>query len=153
MSGKIAGAVIAAILAVAAAAVANGQTRKSVSASEVTGTFSMPFGGKFKGSSNEVRIRALGNGRLRVAFDLIYPYVMRDGGLMANTGEAEGEAAINGDAARFSPEDGRCSITIKFVRPGMIRVDQEGTDADCGFGANVSAAGTYRKISGSRPKF
>lgn len=132
-----------------------GQTsRKSVSAAEVTGTFRRNFTGKFRGSSSEIKIVSIGRGKLKVAFDLIYPYEIGDGELSANTGTADGEAAIEGDTAAYSSNEfGPCRITIKFVRPGRINVEQEGSDADCGFGHNVMADGDYRKVSGAKPKF
>lgn len=136
------------------ATVANAQTsRKSVTAAEVNGTFRMPFTGKFKGSSNEIKILALGGGKLHIAMDLLYPYIV-NGELSANMGSLDGEASIVGDVAVYdSAEFGPCTITIKFVRPGTIRVTQEGTDADCGFGHNVMADGTYKKVSSAKPKF
>ncbi len=131
----------------------NGQTRKSVSATEVNGTFRDYFGGKYKGNFNEIKILALGGGKLRVAFDLVYPYTMASGELMANTGTAEGTATIEGDTATFSPPDTTgCVITIKFVKRGTIEVSQEGV-SDCGFGFNVSSQGTYRKTGNAKPKF
>lgn len=127
------------------------QNRKSVSAAEVNGTFRSYFGGKFKGSYNEIRILALGKGKLKVAFDLVYPYVDGTGELSANLGSTEGEAEIEGDTAVFMDDEyGECAITIKFLKPGAIAVSQEG---DCGFGLNVSADGNYRKTSGVKPKF
>ncbi len=136
------------------ATAANAQTaRKSVSATEVNGTFQMPFTGRFKGSSNEIKILALGGGKLHIAMDLLYPYIV-NGELSANVGELDGEAAIVGDVAVYdSAENGTCTITIKFVRPGTIKVSQEETEAGCGFGMNVSAEGTYKKVSGAKPKF
>jgi hypothetical protein len=132
-----------------------GQTsRKSVSAAEVTGTFRREFNGKFRGSSSEIRIVSIGRGKLKVAFDLIYPYEIGDGELTANTGTADGEATIKGDAAVYSSNEfGPCRIIIKFIRPGQIKVTQEGTDVDCGFGHNVMADGVYRKVSSAKPKF
>ena len=134
---------------------ANGQNgRKSVSGTEVTGTFRHRFTGRFKGSSSDIKILALGKNRLHIAMDLIYPYRMRNGELMANTGVLDGKAAIMGDKAVYeSKQFGTCKITIKFVQPGMIKVSQVGSDSDCGFGHNVTAAGTYRKISSKKPKF
>ena len=131
-----------------------GQTgRRSVPAAEVNGTFRMNFTGKFRGSSNEIKIRALGGGRLRVAMELLYPYIVK-GELSANMGDLDGEATITGDTAVYSStEFGQCTITIKFVRPGTIKVSQKGTDADCGFGHNVMADGTYKKISNRKPVF
>jgi hypothetical protein len=129
-------------------------SRKSVLGTEVTGTFRHNFTGKFKGSSSEIRILALGKGKLRIAFDLIYPHVDGTGELSANVGQTDGEAAISGDTAVYSSKEfGECRITIKFVRPGLIRVTQDGTDTDCGFGNNVTADGTYRKVSSKKPKF
>src|SRR5688572_320156 len=100
------------------AAETRAQNRKSVSAAEVNGTFRSFFKGRFKGSSNEIKILALGKGKLRVSFDLIYPYVVRTGELSANLGQGEGEARIDGDTAVYSSDEfGACKITIKFVKP------------------------------------
>jgi hypothetical protein len=44
-------------------------------------------------------------------------------------------------------------IEIKFHRPGFIKITQNGTDADCGFGHNVFASGNYKKVSSLKPKF
>src|SRR4051794_36279254 len=97
------------------------QTRKSVSAAEVNGTFRSYFGGKFKGSYNEIKILALGKGKLKVSFELTYPHVDGTGELSANTGSAEGTAEISGDTAVYSSSElGECKITIKFVKPGTI---------------------------------
>src|SRR6476659_10103535 len=154
MSGKLTITAFTAILLVSLASGDLGQSiRQSVSGAEVTGTFRMPFTGKFKGSANEIRIAALGNGKLRVAFDLLYPYTMGNGEPMVNLGNADGAADIAGDTAVFSSNEGPCKIRIKFLRPGIIKVAQEGTDADCGFGANVTADGTYRKIGSKKPRF
>lgn len=132
----------------------NAQNRKSVGAAEVTGTFRSHFTGKFKGSYNEIKILALGKGKLKISFELLYPYITGGGELSANMGTAEGEATIVGDTAVYSSDEyGQCKITIKFVRAGLIRVSQNGNDADCGFGRNVNAEGTYKKASGAKPKF
>ena len=129
--------------------------RKAVGAAEVNGTFRSPFGGKFKGSASEIKILALGGGKLKVRFDLIYPFVDSTGALTANMGEAEGTAEITGDTAIYQTADeyGKCRITIKFVRPGEIKVREDSENSGCGFGVNVNATGTYRKISGAKPKF
>lgn len=133
---------------------ADAQTsRKSVSAAEVNGTFRMNFKGKFKGNSNEIKILALGGGRLRFAMDLVYPYTLRNGELMVNMGGLDDEAAISGDTAVYESSDSKCKIMIKFVRPGTIKVTQDGSDADCGFGHNVTSDGIYRKVSSKKPKF
>lgn len=127
------------------------QTRKAVSGAEVTGTFRDKAGSEFL-------IQALGKGKLKIHFFGTYVYKMADGGDMANTGEASGEANISGDKATFIPEfskEGKssCTITLKFTRPGTLVVTEDETDAGCGFGLNVSADGTYPKISSKKPKF
>jgi hypothetical protein len=123
------------------------QTRKSVSGAEVTGTFRDVSG-------SELHISALGKGKLRVSFSGVYNYKMRNGEPMANLGEARGEAEIAGDTALFKPEDTEeCTITIRFLPGKRLKVRQKGTDSECGFGVNVSAAGDYKKISNSKPKF
>jgi hypothetical protein len=130
-------------------------SRKAVGAAEVNGTFRSYFGGKFKGSYSEIKILALGKNKLKVRFDLTYPFVDGTGELSANVGEAEGIAEISGDTAVFASEDeyGKCRITIKFVRPGEIKVTENSENAGCGFGLNVTAAGTYKKTSGAKPAF
>ena len=133
---------------------ADAQSRDSVSATEVNGTFRMNFKGKFSDQSNEIKILALGGGKIRVAMDLLYPYTLSDGERTAHLGNLEGEASISADTAVYkSAEFGPCLITIKFVKPGTINVIQNSVDGDCGFGHNVTASGTYRKVSGKKPKF
>lgn len=122
------------------------QHRAAVGAAEVNGTFTRAGGSTF-------RVLALGGGKLRVAFNGIYAYTMRDGTPMANTGEAEGIARIQADSAVFHPPGFTkgCRITLLFVRPGQLVVRETG--GNCGFGSNVSTTGTYRKTSSRKPGF
>lgn len=154
MSGKLLFLSLALFFVCFSAVDSDAQTaRKTVGAAEVNGTFRDYFAGKFKGNYNEIKILALGGGKLRVQFGLVYPFVDATGAMSANVGEADGEATITGDTATFSPGDtDGCTITIKFVKPGAIKVSQNGA-SECGFGFNVSASGTYRKVSGTKPKF
>jgi hypothetical protein len=70
-----------------------------------------------------------------------------------NIGEALGEATIEGNVAIFIPGDTtRCKISLTFLT-NRLEVTQEGLDADCGFGHNVVATGTYRRIRSGRPRF
>ena len=118
--------------------------QRIVTASQANGTY------RFR--SNEIKILALGQNRLRIQMDLIYEY-KSSYGPMANTGEASGEATIENDVAVFYPSDNqRCKITIKFLPANKIKVSEENT-VDCGFGNNVSSAGTYTKIKAGKPKF
>lgn len=142
------------MLVIAAASLASAQkSRASVSASEVNGTYKMNFRAKFSRFSNEIRLLALGRGKVRVVMDLVYPYTLRNGEFMVNMGGLDGEAAIAADEAVYKTEDERCTITIKFLRPGSILVTQSGEDSACGFGHNVTADGTYRKVSARKPRF
>ncbi|MCW5961318.1 MAG: hypothetical protein KIS76_14230 [Pyrinomonadaceae bacterium] len=133
------------------------QDRTSVGAKEVNGTFRSEFSGKFKGSANEIKIKALGGQKLRVSFDLVYPYELPNGELSANMGYADGVADIEADEAVFEFKseysDDVCSIGIKFVKPGEIKVSQFGSSSACGFGHRVAADGTYKKVSGKIPTF
>jgi hypothetical protein len=118
---------------------------RSVAGAEATGTYRDVEG------SSEIRILALGHGKLKVQLALVYEFKSGDG-LMANLGDASGEATIENDVAVFVPEGfGACKITMTFLPNGKLKVEQQGEE--CGFGHNVYANGTFRKISKSKPKF
>ena len=105
--------------------------------------------GVYRHGDNEFRILALGSGTLKVQFDGIYVTAARG----QNMGYATGEATLEGTVARFIPPDTQgCKITLTFSQ-NTLKVIQDGSDADCGFGHNVDATGTYRKIRGGKPKF
>ena len=105
--------------------------------------------GVYRYYDSEFRILALGHNKLKVQFDGIYHTIAKS----VNMGYAMGEATIEGNVATFIPPDTQgCKITMTFL-PGKIVVKQDGSDADCGFGHNVNATGTYRKIRGGKPKF
>lgn len=144
-----------AMLAGLCSVASNGQiSRKSVTATEVNGTFRHQFGGKFRGNYNEIKILALGKGRLKMTLALTYPFIDGQGEQMANVGEDEGFAAIDADEAIFtSGNTPECKIKIKFVRPGQINVSHLTGLTDCGYGFNVSAEGLYTKVSRVKPRF
>lgn len=106
-----------------------------VTAAQVNGTW--------ENKTGVFKIRALGKQRLQVEFSGVYEY-QSSAGPMANTGEGSGIAFIEEDTATFKPDanDDDCRITMRFHEKKLV-VDQEGT---CGFGNNVTAAGTYRKV-------
>ncbi len=119
--------------------------KRSVTAAEATGTY------RDAKSNSEIRILALGHGKLKVQLALIYEYQSGEGP-MANLGDASGEATIENDIAVFVPEEaGDCKITMTFLPNGKLKVQQQGEE--CGFGHNVYAEGTFRKISDRTPKF
>jgi hypothetical protein len=105
--------------------------------------------GVYRYYQSEFRILALGHNKLKVQFDGIYMTVSKS----PNMGYASGEAIIAGNVATFVPVDTQgCKITMTFL-PGKLKVTQDGSDADCGFGHNVYATGIYRKIRSGKPKF
>lgn len=114
-----------------------------VTAAQVNGTW--------KYRDNEFKIWALGQQKLQIEFSGVYEYKTGDGERTANTGEGSGTAKIEGDTAVFKPEgaEDECKITLKFSG-GKLIVTQDGI---CGFGFNVRADGTYKKISSKKPKF
>lgn len=116
--------------------------RKVVTAAQVNGTW--------RSRSNEFKVLAIGNQKLRVEFDGTYEYRV-NGELMAHTGTGYGIAFIEGDTAIFRPEGTgeECAIKMKFTG-GKLIVNQDG---ECGFGHNVTAIGMYRKVSGRKPSF
>ncbi len=131
-------------LCLAAASIVTMQAGKdtSVTAAQVNGTWRRKWG--------EFKIWALGHQRLQVEFSGVYEYKTAQGPT-ANSGEGSGIATIEGDTAIFKPEgaEEECSITLKFTGDKLV-VTQAGI---CGFGHNVTAAGTYKKVSGKKPKF
>jgi hypothetical protein len=120
----------------------NASAQKIVTAGDVNGTW--------RTKTATFKVWALGHQKLRVEFLGTYEY-NTPAGLMANSGTGSGIARIEGDTATFKPDDGdeECKITMRFMG-GKLIVTQEG---GCGFGHNVSAEGTYRKVSSRKPKF
>ena len=117
------------------------QKHQVVTAAQANGVYSY--------YKSEFRILALGHNKLKVQFDGIYMTLAKS----PNMGYAAGEATIEGNIATFKPPDTeRCEITLVFLT-NKLKVTQDGSDADCGFGHNVYATGTYRKIRSGKPKF
>jgi hypothetical protein len=105
--------------------------------------------GIYRYGENEFRILALGQHRLKVQFDGVYVTAAKG----QNMGYATGEATIEGNVATFIPPDTQsCKIILTFLQ-NSLKATQDGSDADCAFGHNVDATGTYRKIRGGQPKF
>jgi len=116
-------------------------TGRAVTAAQINGLY--------RYGRNDFRILALGHQKLKVQFNGEW---MTRGGY-PNIGEALGEADIDGNVATFIPGDTtKCKITLTFLTNRM-EVTQEGLDADCGFGHNVVATGSYRRVKAGRPRF
>jgi hypothetical protein len=113
-----------------------------VTAAQVNGTW--------RSKTGTFKVWALGKQRLQVEFSGVYEF-KSSAGPTANTGEGSGIAFIEGDTATFKPDGSEedCKITMRF-REGKLIVEQEG---GCGFGLNVTANGTYKRVSSGRPRF
>lgn len=46
-----------------------------------------------------------------------------------------------------------CKVIIKFVKPGLVKVTEDGDCAGIVGGVNVTTNGTYKRISQKKPKF
>ena len=128
--------------------------RKNVSAKEVNGTFKTADG------SNIIKVLSVGRGGLdRPGYNLQVEMSVSlkqgpNGEVRGNTSTLKGYAGIVGDIATFTPDDmdrDKCSIAIKFTKPGTLVVKQQGT---CDFNADImTTAGTYKKTSNIKPVF
>ena len=116
--------------------------QSDVTAAQVNGTW--------RYRQNEFRIWALGEQKLQIEFSGVFEYKNAHGPT-ANTGEGSGIAKIEGNTAIFKPDgaEDECKISLKFSR-GKVVVTQTGI---CGFGFNVIANGTYKRVSSAKPKF
>lgn len=113
-----------------------------VTAAQVNGTW--------RSGKNEFKIWALGDQKLQIQFFGVWEQNSA-AGPTANTGEGSGIARIEANTAIFRPEEAEaeCEITLKFIG-GKLIVTQTGI---CGFGFNVRADGTYKRISSKKPEF
>ncbi len=137
--------IFSAVFLVVLASLAVAQKPRIVTATQANGTYAY--------RDNEIRILALGGGKLKVQMDLVYAY-KANGELTANTGFALGEAYIVNDVATFQPPGTEnCMITMKFLPGNKLKVTEDGGTGGCGFGHNVYSGGTYRKTKAGKPKF
>jgi hypothetical protein len=67
-----------------------------------------------------------------------------------HNGQLEGIARLENGVAIYETDS--CRLRIEFL-PAKVRITQSDKVGDCGFGANVTASGSYRKIDGRKPKF
>jgi hypothetical protein len=128
--------------------------RKNVSAKEVNGTFKTADG------SNIIKVLSVGKGGLdRPGYNLQVEMSVSlkqglNGDVRGNTGTLKGYAGIVGDLATFTPDgmdSDKCSIAMKFTKPGTLVVKQKGT---CDFNADImTTAGTYKKTNSKEPVF
>jgi uncharacterized protein len=103
---------------------------------DVTGTYKM----KDRGAAGVVLVQQTTNGRIKFYINATY---------RTNTGELSGEVPLSGDATNYVDKELDCTLSFNFM-PGSLVLNQNGS---CGMGLNVSAAGTYKRVSSTPPKF
>lgn len=120
--------------------------REALSNEEINGTFTGKDGSNFD-------ILVVGKNKLQVSFSGVYFYKTPEGDSMSTTGQAAGIADLQGDTAYLRPSgvEKTCTLILRFPRPGQILASQQGDSANCGFGENVRADGSYRKTSSVKP--
>ena len=105
-------------------------------AGDFTGTYKM----KDDGAAGEALIQQTGNDRIKFYINATY---------RMNTGELSGEIPLIGNSATYIDKEFDCTISFAFAS-GSLGLTQNGS---CGMGLNVSAGGTYKRVSSSPPKF
>jgi hypothetical protein len=123
--------------------------KKTAQPSSITGTY--------KYIMNTLAVRELPEHKVLLDFAGYYPNVpssqrRRFGADTYNVGTFRETVPLkNGEATvtlKFTHYP--CAIQIKFFR-NKLRITQEGTSNDCGFGFNVEAGGVYKKVSNRAP--
>lgn len=122
---------------------AQNRTKTKASSGSITGSYSF----KRPSAENSLDARLLPGGKVK-----IYLYASWVGSAATgnvNNGEIKATLPLKNNVAVY--ESGQCRITIRFDARRAI-VTEKG-NSDCGFGLNVSAAGSYLKRSSRTPKF
>lgn len=94
---------------------------------------------------NRIDVQQLAGGKIK--FYLLALWVSYNNPENIHNGELQGVAALEKGVAIY--DQGDCKLKFEFF-PNRVRVTQL-NDAGCGFGANVTAAGLYRKLDGKNP--
>ncbi len=97
---------------------------------------------------NRIDVQQLPDGRIK--FDLLALWVSHYNPENVHNGTLQGIIGLENRVAIYEADS--CKLRLDFF-PTKIRITQSEGVGDCGFGANVTAAGTYRKIDSRKPKF
>ena len=97
---------------------------------------------------NRLDVQQLPGGKIK--FDLVALWVSHNNPENIHNGEIQATVRLERGVAVY--EEGQCRIRMEFAAH-RVRVSESGEIGDCGFGANVTAAGSYRKIDTKKPKF
>jgi len=96
---------------------------------------------------NRLDVQRLAGGKIK--FYLLALWVSHNNPDNIHNGELHGMVALQSGVAVYDQDE--CKLKFEFFS-NRVRVTQL-NDAGCGFGANVTAAGTYRKLDSKKPKF
>ncbi len=121
---------------------AQSASQKTITVEQVNGTW--------KKNNGVFRIWAVGKQKLRIEFQGTYEF-QSQAGPMANTGYGKGTADIIGNRIVFKPDDAEAACKINMIFSNKKLTVQQ--DSDCGFGMNVSSAGTYTRTNSQKPEF
>jgi len=97
---------------------------------------------------NSLDVQQLTGGKIK--FQLVALWVSYNNPENIHNGELRGTVTLDKGVAIY--ESGTCKITMKFTQ-NKVAVTESDDNGDCGFGANVTAAGSYRKINSRTPTF
>jgi hypothetical protein len=111
---------------------------------KVTGSYSA----NSKSAPNSMEVLELPDGKIKL--HILALWVSHYNPENVHNGELQSVVDLLGNTAVY--KDDHCSITLKFTR-SVVVVKQADEAGDCDFGANVTASGTYRKVSSRKPKF
>jgi uncharacterized protein len=112
----------------------------AISSPDKSGDFTGTYKMEDKGAAGLVLVQQAANGQIKFNLNATY---------RTNVGEVSGEVPLNGNAASYADKDNDCALSFKFA-PGKLVVTQDGS---CGMGLNVTASGTYKRVSAAPPKF
>ena len=97
---------------------------------------------------NRLDVQQLSGGKIK--FQLVALWVSFNNPENIHNGELQGVVTLEKGLAIF--ESGTCQITMKFTSNKVV-ITEGDDNGECGFGTNVTAAGSYRKIDNRKPKF
>ena len=96
---------------------------------------------------NRLDVQQLPGGKIK--FYLLALWVSYNNPENIHNGEIQGIARLENGMALYEAD--QCKVTMKFL-PNRVVVTQTG-EAECGFGANVTATGSYRRVDNKKTKF
>ena len=97
---------------------------------------------------NRLDVKQLPGGKIK--FQLVALWVSHNYPENIHNGELHGVVKIDQGVATYQNED--CTITMRFTL-GKVVITESAANPPCGFGVNVTAAGSYLKVNSKNPKF